>query len=134
MVIIETILGNISTREWADRLAASEVDVLEIDQWEAQKSRFRKMTAKGADVAISVDRGTYLRDGDVLLWDAEARSALVARIEVRDVMIVHLDELVHVAPEVAHAYMRRTWTCDGQPALASTGQGQPRLCSADSRP
>jgi urease accessory protein len=101
VVIIETILGNISTREWADRLAASEVDVLEIDQWEAQKSRFRKMTAKGADVAISVDRGTYLRDGDVLLWDAEARSALVARIEVRDVMIVHLDELVHVAPEVA---------------------------------
>ena len=101
MVVIETILGNISTPEWADRLATSEVDVLEIDQWEAQKSRFRKLTAKGADVAISVDRGTYLRDGDVLLWDEQARSALVARIEVRDVMIVHLDELVHIAPEVA---------------------------------
>ena len=101
MVVIDTILGNISIPEWADRLAASEVDVLEIDHWEAQKSRFRKMTGKGADVAISVDRGTYLRDGDVLLWDEQARSALVARIEVRDVMIVHLDELVHVVPEVA---------------------------------
>ena len=101
MITVETILGNISTPQWADRLAASEVDVLEIDQWEAQKSRFRKVTAKGADVAISVDRGTYLRDGDVLLWDSQARSALVARIEARDVMIVHLDKLVHVAPEVA---------------------------------
>jgi urease accessory protein len=101
VVIIETVLGNISVSEWADRLATSEVDVLEINQWEAQKSRFRKMTAKGADVAISVDRGTYLRDGDVLLWDAQARAALIARIEVRDVMVVHLDELMHVVPEVA---------------------------------
>jgi urease accessory protein len=101
MVVIETILGNICNPEWAGRLAASEVDVLEIDQWEAQKSRFRKMTAKGAEVAISVDRSTYLRDGDVLLWDAQAHSALVARIAVRDVMIVHLDELMHLAPEVA---------------------------------
>jgi len=100
-MVIETILGNISDPEWADRLAASEVDVLEVDQWEAQKSRLRKTTAKGAEVAISVDRGVYLRDGDVLLWDAQARSALVARIEVRDVMIIHLDELMHLAPEVA---------------------------------
>src|SRR5262249_47078632 len=59
------------------------------------------MTAKGAEVAISVDRGTYLRDGDVLLWDAQALSALVARIEVRDVMIVHLEELMRLAPQVA---------------------------------
>jgi len=101
VVVIETVLGNISDPEWAGRLALSEVDVLEIDQWEAQKSRFRKMTAKGAEVAISVDRGIYLRDGDVLLWDAQALSALVARIEVRDVMIVHLDGLMRLTPQVA---------------------------------
>ena len=101
MVVIETVLGNVSDPEWASRLAASEVDVLEIDHWEAQKSRFRKLTAKGAEVAVSVDRGTYLRDGDVLLWDAQALSALVARIEVRDVMIIHLDELMRLAPQVA---------------------------------
>lgn len=101
MVIIETVLGNISDPEWAGRLAASEVDVLEIDQWEAQKSRFRKLTAKGAEVAVSVDRGTYIRDGDVLLWDAQAPSALVARVEVRDVMIVHLDGLMRLTPQVA---------------------------------
>ena len=81
-------------REWAERLSAADVDMLEIDQWEAQKSRFRKTTAKGAEVAVSLDRGTYIRDGDVLLWDAQARSALVARIELRDVMVVHLDELM----------------------------------------
>jgi urease accessory protein len=101
MVVIESILGNVGDPEWAERLSAADVDLLEIDQWEAQKSRFRKTTTKGAEVAVSVDRGTYIRDGDVLLWDAQALSAIVARIELRDIMVVHLDELMTLAPEEA---------------------------------
>jgi urease accessory protein len=101
MMLIKSVLGNIGDREWAQRLSAASIDLLEIDQWEAQKSRFRKATAKGLDIAVSIDRGTHIRDGDVLLWDAQARSALIARIELRDVMIVHLDELMSFAPEVA---------------------------------
>jgi urease accessory protein len=101
VIFIKTVLGNIGDREWAERLSAADTDLLEIDQWEAQKSRFRKATAKGVEIAVSIDRGTHLRDGDVLLWDAAARSALVARIELRDVMIVHLDDLTHLVPEEA---------------------------------
>jgi urease accessory protein len=125
VVVVETVLGNIGDPEWAGRLSAADIDLLEIDQWEAQKSRFRKKTAKGAEVAVSVDRGTYIRDGDVLLWDAQARSAIVARIELRDVMIVHLDDLLHVAPDVAmrtcvelgHAMGNQHW-----PALVKGGR------------
>ena len=106
MILIKTVLGNIDDREWAERLSAADTDLLEIDQWEAQKSRFRKTTAKGVEIAVSIDRGTHIRDGDVLLWDARALSAVVARIELRDVMIVHLDELMSLAPEVGNAYMR----------------------------
>jgi urease accessory protein len=101
LIVVEAVLGNIDQPEWAGRLAAADLDVLQLDQWEAQKSRFRKRTSKGAEVAVSVDRGTYIRDGDVLLWDAQARAAIVARIEMRDVMIVHLDDLAGVAPDVA---------------------------------
>ena len=101
MIIIESVLGNVGDPEWAARLAAAEVDLVEIDQWEAQKSRFRTTTTKGAELAVSIGRGTYIRDGDVLLWDAHAPSAIVARIELRDVMVVHLDDLLRVAPEVA---------------------------------
>ena len=101
MILIETVLGNIHDPEWTDRLSATDTDLLEIDQWEAQKSRFRKTTAKGVEIAVSIARNTHIRDGDVLLWDAQAHSALVARIELRDVMIVHLDELTSLAPKVA---------------------------------
>jgi urease accessory protein len=101
MILIESVLGNIGDHEWAERLSAANTDLLEVDQWEAQKSRFRKTTAKGVEIAVSIPRGTHIRDGDVLLWDAPARSALVARIELRDVMVVHLDELLSLAPKVA---------------------------------
>ncbi len=101
MIFIEAILGNIDAPEWAERLCTADIDLIEIDQWEAQKSRFRKTTAKGAEVAVSIDRGTHIRDGDVLLWNAQVRSALVARIELRDVMVVHLADLTSRAPEVA---------------------------------
>jgi urease accessory protein len=100
MVVIETVLGNIGDSEWKERLSAANVDLLEVGQWEAQKSRFRKTTAKGTEVAISLDRGSYIRDGDVLLWDTQAAAAIVARIDLRDVMIVHLDGLTRLAPEM----------------------------------
>ena len=79
MILIKSVLGNIGDHEWAERLSAANTDLLEVDQWEAQKSRFRKTTAKGVEIAISIDRNTHIRDGDVLLWDAQAPSALVAR-------------------------------------------------------
>jgi len=101
MIFINTVLGNIDDREWAERLSAANTELLEINQWEAQKSRFRKTTAKGVEIAVSIDRNTHIRDGDVLLWDARALSAIVARIELRDVMIVHLDELMSLAPKAA---------------------------------
>jgi urease accessory protein len=101
VVLIEKVLGNASDPEWAKRLSSATVDPLEVDQWEVQKCRFRKTTSRGTDLAISLDRGTYIRDGDVLSWDAKAAQAIVARIDIRDVMVVHLDDLTRLAPEIA---------------------------------
>jgi urease accessory protein len=42
-----------------------------------------------------------MRDGDVLVWDAAASRAVVARISLRDVMIIHLDGMAEAAPEIA---------------------------------
>ena len=50
------------------------MDTLALDHWEAQKNRFRKKTASGVEIAVSLDRGTFMRDGDVLLWDETARA------------------------------------------------------------
>ena len=99
MVLIEKVLGNAGDPEWAARLAAGTVEPLALDHWEAQKNRFRKKTASGREVAVSLDRGAFLRDGDVLLWDGATGSAVVARISLRDVMIIYLDQLAAQDPE-----------------------------------
>ena len=101
MILIEKVLGNAGDPEWAGRLAAGSVEPLALDHWEAQKNRFRKKTASGREVAVSLDRGAFLRDGDVLLWDEATGSAVVARISLRDVMIIHLDQLASQSSEIA---------------------------------
>jgi urease accessory protein len=124
VVIIESVLGNSGDPEWTAKLSAAHLDVLALDQWEAQKNRFRKRTAGGAEVAVSLDRGVILRDGDVLVWDAQAQTAVVVRLSLRDVMIIHLDGLKALAPEIAmrtcielgHALGNQHW-----PALVKEG-------------
>jgi len=101
LILIEKVLGNVSDPEWAARLGKGTVEPLALDHWEAQKNRFRKKTAGGVEVAVSLDRGAFLRDGDVLLWDAAAARGVVARISLRDVMIIHLDQLAGQDPEYA---------------------------------
>ena len=101
MVIVETVLGNVDDREWVKRLSGAKIDVLELDQWEAQKNRFRKKTAQGTELAVALDRGTVMRDGDILLWEPNASTAIAVRIRLREVMIIYLDGLAHLAPEIA---------------------------------
>ena len=101
MILVETILGNVADPEWIDRLTTATLDELELDHWEAQKNRLRKQTSSGLELAISLDRGTFMRDGDVLMWDRQARRAVVARLSLRDVMVIHLEALTAMPNEVA---------------------------------
>ena len=80
MIIIEKTLGNAVDPVWADRLRDAHVDLLHLDQWEAQKSRLRKTTESGVELALSLDRTTHLHDADILAWDAEKNVAIVARM------------------------------------------------------
>lgn len=117
MHLVEAVLGNAADPQWAERLAGASIDPLELDHWEAQKNRFRKKTAGGAELAVSLDRGTFMRDGDILLWDATAARAVVARISLREVMVIELDGLAEAAPaimmrtcvELGHALGNQHW-------------------------
>jgi urease accessory protein len=117
VILVEAVLGNVADAEWAELLVGADVEALELDHWEAQKNRFRKKTASGAEIAVSLDRGSFMRDGDILLWDGQARRAVVARISLRDVMVVHLEGLHPLTPdlsmrtcvELGHALGNQHW-------------------------
>ncbi|MFC4605241.1 urease accessory protein UreE [Rhodococcus kronopolitis] len=100
---VNTVLGNLEDPGWASRQANAKVDYLVLDQWEAQKSRIRRTTEDGVEVALSLDRGVQLRDGDVLAWDEDAGTLVAARINLKDVMEIELAGLLGSAPETVIA-------------------------------
>ena len=117
MILVEAVLGNAGDPEWSGRLATAAVDALELDHWEAQKNRLRKKTDGGQELAISLDRGTFMRDGDVLLWDEQEQRAVVARLRLRDVMVINLEalsalpggEAMRTCIELGHALGNQHW-------------------------
>jgi len=117
MIIIEQIVGNSQDPQWQTRLADAEIDWLLLDQWEAQKSRLRKSTAQEVELALSLDRNTHLHDGDILVWNEADRRAIVARIELNDVLVIDLtdviatdrDTLVRTMFELGHAIGNQHW-------------------------
>jgi urease accessory protein len=117
MILVESVLGNAGDPEWSERLATATVDAFELDHWEAQKNRLRKKTRGGRELAVSLDRGSFMRDGDVLLWDEQARQAVVARLSLRDVMVIDLEALaalpadlaMRTSVELGHALGNQHW-------------------------
>jgi len=98
LVRVDAVLGNVADPEWQTIVADGEVDLLVLDQWEAQKSRLRRTTRGGVEIALSLERGVQLRDGDVLVRDGDG--TVVARIDLKDVMAIELSGLRDTAPEV----------------------------------
>jgi len=117
MLVIETIIGNIHDTDWKGRLEQATLDWLVLDQWEAQKSRLRKSSQNGLDLAISLPRGILLHDGDILKWDEAQGTATVARVNLKDVMVVELsalqtqnsEVLVRTCVELGHALGNQHW-------------------------
>ena len=56
MDIKDSILGNASDAEWKERLEGAQIDWLELDQWDAQKNRFRRETQGGRTLAVALER------------------------------------------------------------------------------
>lgn len=117
MIIIEGIVGNSKEPHWRSRLVGADIDLLVLDQWEAQKSRLRKATIQDVELALSLDRNTHLHDGDILAWNEPDKRAIIAQINLKEVMIIDLAEvvaeqtemIVRTMFELGHALGNQHW-------------------------
>jgi urease accessory protein len=118
MIHCDSVLGNAADPPWPERLAGARISELRLDAWRAQKHRLRQAADDGTEVALSLDRGSRLRDGDVLLWRPDDRWAVVARVAPSEVLHIELepDEPERVAEraiKLGHVLGNQHW-----PALA----------------
>ena len=122
--IVEKVLGNRADAAWAERLRDATLDWLELSQWDAQKNRLRKETGSGRTMAVALERGLSLRDGDILEWDEDGRRAVLCRIRLCPVMVVNVkglaklgaEEAVSSAVKLGHALGNQHW-----PAVVKNG-------------
>ena len=117
MFLVERTLGNIGDAAWQERARNARVDRLVLEQWEAPKSRLRKESEGGVELAISLPRSEHLHDGDVLYHDADAGLIIVAKIALKEVLVIELDgmgalpptEILRIAFELGHGLGNQHW-------------------------
>lgn len=117
MILVEKSLGNLGDATWAGRLEGATVDFLELDQWQAQKNRFRLKTKAGTEVAVALERNSHLHDGDILDWDEASRTLIATRIHLKEVLVIRLDALLanpaetlaRTCFELGHALGNQHW-------------------------
>jgi urease accessory protein len=117
MILVETIVGNVNEASWKKQLEGATLDYLQLDQWQAQKNRFRNHTEGGVELAVSLERNSHLHHGDILVWDAAARKAIIAHIQLQEVLVIELSELLtqpqemlaRTCFELGHALGNQHW-------------------------
>jgi urease accessory protein len=117
MMLIEAIVGNVNEANWKKQLEGATLDYLKLDQWQAQKNRFRKNTEGGVELAISLERNSHLHHGDILVWDVAARKAVIALIDLQEVLVIQLcgslaqpqEALARTCFELGHALGNQHW-------------------------
>ena len=97
MILVEKTLGNVDEPEWHRRAHGAHVDVLTLEQWEAPKSRLRKATEGGLELAISLPRSQHLHDGDVLHVDEARNVIVVAKVPLKEVLVIEMEGLEKLA-------------------------------------
>src|SRR5262245_46231459 len=84
MIHIDEIIGNTNydshlKDKYQDMLRRDQVERIDVTRIEAERSRLRKVSDKGTDLALTLIPGSHINDGDVLLL-TEEKMVIVTRV------------------------------------------------------
>lgn len=99
MILIEEKLGNLNDPVWAKKVSGFKHDVLMLEQWDAPKSRLRKTTDAGIELAISLPRDQHLHDNDILYLDEEKKHVVIVGIALKDVLVIEVEGFEKMSPQ-----------------------------------
>jgi urease accessory protein len=93
MIHINKIVGNINSdkdlqEKYQTMTENDNVEKIQVSRLEADRTRIRKLSNKGTDLALTMEPGSHINDGDVLLLTEE--KMVIARRESENVIIVSL--------------------------------------------
>lgn len=111
MIHIDKIIGNIHSdshlkSKYQAMLGSEHVERIEVTRLEAERSRLRKVSDKGTDLALTLNPGSHLNDGDVVLL-TEEKMVIATRLP-ENVAILSIDsnlitdQLFEIAVKLGH--------------------------------
>jgi urease accessory protein len=111
MIHINKIIGNINIDsdlkdKYEDMMKNGRIEKIEITRLESDRTRMRKTSDKGTDLALVIDAGSHINDGDVVLLTedkmviAKRVSENVATISLRE--NISTDQLFKTAIKLGH--------------------------------
>lgn len=120
MLVVEKVLGNVQTdpflsAEYQEWQITGNVEVVELTPLEAQKIRQRTISNKGNQLGINLERGTVLRDGDVLYRDSREARMILVHLKPEEVLCITLlptaseAELINFAVRLGHMLGNQHW-------------------------
>jgi urease accessory protein len=93
MIHINEIIGNINSdsdlkKKHQTMKKNAKVEEIRVSRFEADRTRIRKLSNEGTDLALNMEPGSHIRDGDVILLTEE--KMIIAKRESENVAIISL--------------------------------------------
>ncbi|HVD21036.1 MAG TPA: hypothetical protein VNB95_03745, partial [Nitrososphaera sp.] len=98
MITINSIIGNIYhdeklRKQYEDMSSKSLCESIRINRIEAQRVRMRKRSSKGTDIALTMEPGTRLRHGDVLMVAND--KMVIMELEPENLAVIQVKDNIH---------------------------------------
>ena len=115
MEVFREIKGNLHSRDWREQASASKIEYIDLEEWQAQRSRMLVRSDRGREYAIALKRPPPIKDGDIL--HADRRHIVAIRLRLSQIMILDLSdalqlpppEILSLAVEIGHALGNQHW-------------------------
>jgi urease accessory protein len=93
MIHINKIIGNINSDsdlhdKYQTMVKNDSVEKIQISRLEADRTRIRRLSNKGTDLALTMQPGSHINDGDVVMLTEE--KMVIAKRESENVIIISL--------------------------------------------
>jgi urease accessory protein len=97
LIHINNIVGNINSdsnlhEKYEDMMKKDKVEKIQLSRLEADRTRIRKLSNKGTDLALTMEPGSHINEGDVLLLTDE--KMIIVKRESENVAIISLNNEV----------------------------------------
>lgn len=94
MIHINKIIGNINSdsdlgKKYQTMLKNDKVEKIQVSRFEADRTRIRKLSNKGTDLALTMEPGSHINDGDVVLLTEE--KMIITKRDLENIVIVSLN-------------------------------------------